>query len=71
PLDMTAAVRKELPAIQATLPDGMTMIMLYDSTEQISSSVDEVYKTIGEAVLIVVLVILLFLGSFRSVIIPV
>ncbi|SDN76229.1 efflux RND transporter permease subunit [Phyllobacterium sp. OV277] len=71
PLDMTAAVRKELPAIDATLPEGMSIIMLYDSTEQISSSIEEVFKTIGEAVLIVVLVILLFLGSFRSVIIPV
>ena len=45
--------------------------MVYDATEQISSSIEEVFKTIGEAVLIVVAVILLFLGSFRSVIIPV
>ncbi len=45
--------------------------MVYDATEQISSSIEEVFKTIGEAILIVVLVILLFLGSFRSVIIPV
>ena len=37
----------------------------------ISASIDEVFKTIGEAVLIVVVVILLFLGSFRSVLIPV
>ena len=71
PIDMTAAVRKELPSIQATLPEGMQLYMVYDSTEQISSSIEEVFKTIGEAVLIVVAVILLFLGSFRSVIIPV
>ena len=71
PIDMTAAVRKELPSIQATLPEGMSIVMLYDATEQISSSIDEVFKTIIEAVLIVVAVILLFLGSFRSVIIPV
>ncbi|MBB3234893.1 efflux RND transporter permease subunit [Phyllobacterium endophyticum] len=71
PIDMTAAVRKELPSIQASLPEGMRLYMVYDSTEQISSSIEEVFKTIGEAVLIVVAVILLFLGSFRSVIIPV
>ncbi|MGH7006194.1 MAG: efflux RND transporter permease subunit, partial [Alphaproteobacteria bacterium] len=71
PIDMTAAVRKELPSIQATLPEGMSIVMLYDATEQISSSIEEVFKTIAEAVLIVVAVILLFLGSFRSVIIPV
>ncbi|EJN04881.1 efflux RND transporter permease subunit [Phyllobacterium sp. YR531] len=71
PIDMTAAVRKELPSIQQSLPEGMTITMLYDATEQISSSIEEVLKTVAEAVLIVVAVILLFLGSFRSVIIPV
>ena len=45
--------------------------MLYDSTKFISASIDEVFKTIGEAVLIVVVVIFLFLGSLRTVLIPV
>jgi multidrug efflux pump len=71
PLDTAAAVVSELPATQASLPDGMTVELVYDSTETISASIEEVFKTITEAVLIVVLVILLFLGSFRSVLMPV
>ena len=71
PLDTAAAVAAELPSIQAGLPDGMTITLVYDSTETISASIDEVFKTIAEAVAIVVLVILLFLGSFRSVLMPI
>ena len=71
PLDVAAGVIEELPAIQASLPEGMIVSMVYDATETISASIEEVFKTIGEAVLIVVLVILLFLGSFRSVLMPI
>jgi multidrug efflux pump len=71
PLDVASAVIKELPAIQASLPGGMAITMIYDSTESISASIEEVFSTIAEAVIIVVLVILLFLGSFRSVLMPV
>ena len=49
----------------------MEISLVYDSTEQISASIEEVFKTIVEAVAIVVIVILLFLGSFRSVLMPV
>ena len=45
--------------------------MVYDATETISASIEEVFTTIAEAVAIVVFVILLFLGSFRSVLMPV
>jgi len=71
PIDMAAAVNAELPSIQASLPPGMSLVLVYDATEQISASIEEVFKTIGEAVVIVVIVIILFLGSFRSVIIPI
>ena len=71
PLDTAAAVLEELPLINETLPEGMTIESVYDSTETISASIDEVFKTIGEAVAIVVVVILLFLGSFRSVLMPI
>ncbi|MBX3598881.1 MAG: efflux RND transporter permease subunit [Rhizobiaceae bacterium] len=71
PLNVAEDVTKEVANVQATLPQGMSMEIVYDSTEQISASIDEVFKTIGEAVLIVVLVILLFLGSFRSVLMPI
>ncbi|MCG8272176.1 efflux RND transporter permease subunit [Aquamicrobium sp. NLF2-7] len=71
PLDTASAVEKELPAIQETLPQDMNITLVYDATEQISASIKEVFKTIGEAVIIVILVILLFLGSLRSVVMPV
>ncbi len=71
PLTTASAVQKLVPVIQETLPKGMTIQVVYDSTEQISASIEEVFKTIGEAVAIVVVVILLFLGSFRSVLMPI
>ncbi|WGV17282.1 efflux RND transporter permease subunit [Fuscovulum ytuae] len=71
PLDMSSAVLAELPLIQASLPEGMTLSLMYDATEQISASIEEVFLTIAEAVAIVILIILLFLGSFRSVLMPV
>jgi multidrug efflux pump len=71
PLDTAGAVIKELPALQASLPQDMTVTMVYDATEQIGASIDEVFKTIAEAVAIVIVVILLFLGSFRSVLMPI
>ncbi|WP_099866006.1 efflux RND transporter permease subunit [Pararhizobium haloflavum] len=71
PLDTASAVIDELPAIGETLPDGMTIEMVYNATETISASIEEVFKTIAEAVAIVVVVILLFLGSFRSTLMPI
>lgn len=70
PLDMAAAVNDELPAIRASLPEGMTLTMMYDATEQIAASIEEVLRTIVEATLIVGIIILLFLGSVRSVLVP-
>ncbi|ODA91586.1 multidrug efflux protein [Mesorhizobium sp. SEMIA 3007] len=71
PLTTAAALTKLVPQIQETLPKGMTIEVVYDATGQISASIEEVFKTIGEAVAIVVVVILLFLGSFRSVMMPI
>ena len=71
PLTTAEAIHAIVPSIQATLPQGMTIEIVYDSTEQISASIEEVFKTIAEAVAIVVVVILLFLGSFRSVLMPI
>ena len=71
PLDTAAAVTAELPQISASLPEGMTITLVYDSTDTISASIEEVFKTIAEAVAIVVVIILLFLGSFRSVLMPI
>jgi multidrug efflux pump len=71
PLTTAEAIHDIVPSIQESLPKGMTIEIVYDSTEQISASIEEVFKTIAEAIAIVVVVILLFLGSFRSVLMPI
>jgi len=71
PLDTADGVERQLPVLQRDLPPGMEIELVYDATDNIAESIKEVFKTIAEAVAIVVLVILLFLGSFRSVVIPV
>jgi len=71
PLTVADAVTKAIDEIRPTLPKGMTVQIVYDASDFISASIEEVFKTIGEAALIVVVVILLFLGSFRSVLIPI
>ena len=70
-LDVMTRVREAMPGIQAQLPAGMKGGIPYDSTVYIRDSIREVLKTLTETLLIVVLVIFLFLGSMRSVIIPV
>ncbi|WP_426420376.1 multidrug efflux RND transporter permease subunit [Bradyrhizobium genosp. A] len=71
PLTLVNGVRALFPELERNLPPSMKMKVAYDSTKFIQSSIDEVEKTLGEAVVIVIMVIFLFLGSFRSVIIPV
>ncbi|HEY1660460.1 MAG TPA: efflux RND transporter permease subunit [Candidatus Sulfotelmatobacter sp.] len=70
-LDVIKNVRKEIPAIQAQLPTGMKVGVPYDSTEYIQDAINEVLHTLTETLIIVIIVIFLFLGSFRSVLIPV
>src|SRR5512132_2930992 len=70
-LDVIRQVRAVLPEIQTQLPAGMKLGIPYDSTLYIQDAINEVLKTLAETLLIVVIVIFLFLGSFRSVIIPV
>ncbi|HTJ00207.1 MAG TPA: efflux RND transporter permease subunit [Dongiaceae bacterium] len=70
-LDVMKAVRAELPGIQQQLPVGMKVGVPYDSTKYINDALHEVVHTLVETLLIVVVVIFLFLGSLRSVIIPV
>ena len=70
-LEVIRHVREAMPLITQELPAGMTGTIAYDSTTYIQSAIEEVLKTLGETLLIVVVVIFLFLGSFRAVIIPV
>ena len=70
PLSVVKAVRAMQPAIERTLPPGVAMKIAYDGTVFIQSSIDEVVRTLLEAAVIVIIVIFLFLGSPRSVAIP-
>ncbi|MFZ5512755.1 MAG: efflux RND transporter permease subunit [Pseudomonadota bacterium] len=70
PLDLSRALRAELPRIIPELPEGMTVNVAYDSSVFIDRSIKAVFTTIGEAVLLVALVIFLFLRSPRATIIP-
>ncbi len=71
PLNIVAGVEELLPALRAAAPAGMEITNVFDTARFIDASISEVTKTLLEAVLIVILVIFLFLGSFRAVIIPV
>ena len=70
-LDVINRVRAEMDSIQKGLPSGMHARIAYDATDYIKNAISEVLKTLGDTLLIVVVIIFLFLGSFRSVIIPV
>jgi len=70
-LDVIAKVREAIPQIRGQLPAGMKVGVPYDSTEYIHDAISEVLRTLTETLLIVIVVIFLFLGSFRSVLIPI
>jgi multidrug efflux pump len=71
PLSIVKDVRALFPQIERTLPPAVKMQVAYDSTKFIQASIDEVKTSLGQAVIIVVVVIFLFLGSLRSVVIPI
>jgi len=70
-LDVAKRVRDAFPDIRSQLPAGLTGQIVYDSTDFINTSIKEVMKTLIEALLIVTVVIFLFLGSLRAVLVPV
>jgi multidrug efflux pump len=70
PLEVSNAVRERLPDLRERLPDGMQIDVAYDTSVFIQESIKSVFWTIGEAIALVVLVIILFLRSFRATLIP-
>ena len=70
-VEVIKRVRTEMEQIQKELPTGMTGEIAYDATAYINDAVHEVVKTLIDTLLIVMVVIFLFLGSFRSVLVPV
>ena len=71
PLTVAEKIRPLFENIKKQLPDSMETDILYDSTIAINSSIHEVIKTIVEATVIVLVVILMFIGSLRAILIPV
>ncbi len=70
PLELSQAVQAEIAKINETLPPGMRITVAYDSSVFIDRSIKSVFKTIGEAVILVVLVIFFFLRNLRATLIP-
>jgi multidrug efflux pump len=70
-LDVIARVREAMKEVKTQVPVGMKVGIPYDSTAYIQDALDDVLKTLGETLVIVIIVIFLFLGSVRSVLIPV
>ena len=70
PLTVAEGIRAIYSSIQNNLPSNIQSSLLYDSTLAITDSIQEVVVTIAEAAIIVIIVILLFMGSFRAVLIP-
>ncbi|NNM59675.1 MAG: efflux RND transporter permease subunit [Legionellales bacterium] len=71
PLAVSELVTAALPGISAAFPKGLSQEIVYDSSVFISASIHEVVMTIFEASIFVIIVIFLFLGSLRSVLIPI
>jgi len=71
PLDLSKAVRAEVDKMNETLPQGMRLVVAYDTSVFIERSIKSVFQTIGEAIALVVLVIFFFLRSLRATVIPI
>src|SRR3984957_7676467 len=69
-LEVIKGVRDVFPQIQALLPHGLNGEIIYDSTEFVNSAINEVIRSLLEALAIVTAVVFLFLGSVRSALIP-
>ena len=70
-LDVIRKVRESLPGIEKAMPSGIKIGVPYDSTTYINDAINEVIKTLAETLVIVMLVIFLFMGSLRVVLVPI
>lgn len=71
PLSVVSRLIDELPSIKASLPNGLDVSIAYNQTTYIESSIDEVLHTLIEAIVIVSIVMFLFLGSLRAIVVPI
>ncbi|HCU91009.1 MAG TPA: multidrug efflux protein, partial [Gammaproteobacteria bacterium] len=70
PLDVATRVHHAIPEIEAQMPTAMEVFIPYDASEFIEASIKEVFRTLGEAIVIVLLVIFICLGSVRAACVP-
>ncbi|PID42153.1 MAG: multidrug efflux protein [Proteobacteria bacterium] len=70
-IDVVKRLKQDLKSIRKSLPPGLEVHIGYDASEYISDAIEEVVGTLTETLLIVVIVIFLFLGSVRSVLVPI
>lgn len=71
PLRLDGVLKNKLQAIQSGLPSGMTMRTVFDNTHFLRTSILDTFKTIFEAILLVIVVVILFLGSLRAALVPI
>ncbi len=69
-LSVGAAVKAKMAALARSLPQGIAYAIPFDTTRFVKASVNEVYKTLGEAALLVLIVILVFLQDWRAMLVP-
>ncbi|MEY3746910.1 MAG: hypothetical protein RL194_369 [Pseudomonadota bacterium] len=70
-LDTAEAIKLKLEELKKRFPKGMDYAIPYDTSDFVQSSINEVLKTLGEAMILVILVVFLFLQSWRATLIPI
>lgn len=71
PIDLSRAVHNKMPEIKESLPTGVDAVLALDEADNITASMDNVYRAIFEATALVIFVVFLFLWSFRAALIPI
>ncbi len=69
-LDTAAAIKAKTEELRPRFPAGMETTIPYDTSDFVKATIEEVFKTFGEALVLVVLVVFLFLQSWRATLIP-
>lgn len=71
PVELSKEVKEKMPEIQEFLPRGTNMVIAMDEARDISASMNNVYRAIFEATFLVIVVVFLFLWSFRATLVPI
>lgn len=70
-LDTANAIKNKMAELKLRFPEGMEYTIPYDTSDFVKASIEEVAKTLGEAMLLVILVVFVFLQSWRATLIPI